>query len=269
MCLRYVPILIAAAGSLWPQELVVRETQAPGVMERAIVVGRGKLGHSEAVAQGRSFLRLLGGRYKLASLIVGEDEMDVRASLYHQCWPIGGEDGDHSAAISRVLGDISRVGRPRSPVARVLFLSGNAVLSYRSGTGLSEQVLVGRDPARLPAGPISYRLLSFALTEAKASLSPAGRYGIAFFVQSSPRISMESVAALARRLQSLVAIGNVGISVRLDAWFLEHDQYPLLPWWAEGRMVPPSLGEYQLAPSLDCGRTPEHAMQCSGQGIEP
>jgi len=154
-------------------------------------------------------------------------------------------------------------------VARVLFLDGNAVLSYRSGTGLSEQVLVGRDPTRLPAGPIGYRLLSFALSESKASLSPIGRYGIEFYVQSSPRISMASVVALAGRLRSLVGIGDVGISVRWDPWFLEDDQYPLVPWWVDGRIVPPSLGEYRLAPYLGCGRTAEHVMRCNGQGIEP
>lgn len=67
---------------------------------------------------------------------------------------------------------------------------------------------------------------------------------------------MASMTALTRQLRASLGMREIGVSVRLDPWFVEYNPYPLVP-------------TYLLAPYLGCGAAAGHELRCSGQGFRP
>ena len=153
-------------------------------------------------------------------------------------------------------------------IARVISIGGNAVVTYRSGDNISDEVLHGTDPTRFRIYGVDFELLHLALSTGTAAVAEDVRNSLALYFRVKPTVSVSATQATLRRLASTVRIRNVSVRVRRDVWFLEYDTYPLFPAFAVGP-EPLKVGQYDLSSYVTCGSTARHGLSCSGKNFEP
>jgi hypothetical protein len=257
-----------SAGSVAAQT-VIRQMQGAGVIDHTVVLPAGRLNQVAATALASEFLDRYGSENRILILTMGEDELEVRACLYHYYEPIGSEGRGETETLVRFLKNVRSMGPPKRPLARVLSIHGNALLSYRDSSGLSERVIRGtHDPTRLRVASIDYQLVFVSLGIASAAVAERDRYSVTFYARASPRISLSSSVALLRRLRPLVSTDHFSAMIRPDAWFVEIPSYPLIPVFTKDLSVP-NAGEYYLAPSVNCGHHRRFGVRCNGRNFQP
>jgi hypothetical protein len=262
-------ILIMAPVAPESSQVVIRDIRGPGVVEQAIVLPPGRLNRSVAESMAREFFGRYGGTNSILLLTMGENELEVRASLYHECGPIQSGGQPTSEKIANFLQDVTRAGQPKRPLARLMALGRNAVLAYRDGGGLSERLLAGtRDPTQMAIAGVVCRLLHISVSEAGKAIRDTDRYGVRFYFRASPRVSHANCVSLLKRLAALTRIRYIDVEMRPDAWFIESSDYPLVPVFTQD-VRPPNAAEYLLAPHLSCGLDNRGRVRCSGSNFEP
>jgi hypothetical protein len=245
-------------------ETVLRHEEGAGVVERVIVLPRGQLDRNSARELARQFLDHYGAGNVVLSLLVGVDNLEVRANLYHH-FP---NNYDRLASLNRIVQDILKLGPPKEPIARVLSINGNVLLSYRDSSGLTEEVLHGSDPSRFSIDGSNFELLHLTFSKAGAAVAERMRYGLTFYLRMYPIVSLRATVSATKRYVSLVKVNNVSLLVRPDPWFLESDDYPAYPAFV--KILPdPNAGQYELAPYASCTFQRSHGLTCSGRGFEP
>jgi hypothetical protein len=245
-------------------ETVLRHEEGAGVVDRVIVLQRGQLDRLSAKEIAHKFLDRYSAGNVVLSLLFGVDDLEVRANLYHH-FP---SSSDRLTSLSGIVQDILKLGPPKEPIARVLSINGNVLLSYRDSSGLTEEVLHGSDPSRFRIDDFEFELLHLTFTKGTAAVAERMRYGLTFYLRVSPKVSLGATVAAARRQASLVKVNNVSVFVRPDPWFLESDDYPAYPAFVK-KLSDPNAGQYELAPYTSCTFQHSHGITCSGRGFQP
>ena len=117
--------------------------------------------------------------------MIGEDGPEIAASRFHRADNISSESRRRTEDLRKLAADIIRVGPPKHPIARVLSINGNALLTYRNGDRVSEEVLHGADPTRFRVDGVDFELLHLVLT--------TGSAGVAEDVRNRTRPSLHSI----------------------------------------------------------------------------
>jgi hypothetical protein len=170
--------------------------------------------------------------------------------------------------LKKLVDEISRHGPPKQALARVISINGNALLSYREGNTLTEEVLSGSDPTRFRIGGVDFELLHLSLSTGGPALAEDVRNSLVLYFRAKPKVSLSSTLAAFHRFASVVKIGNLDVLVRPDAWFLEYDDYPFFPAFVVG-LEPPNAIRYELSSYVTCGSSAIHGMTCSGKNFKP
>jgi hypothetical protein len=262
-------LLLVSGGALHLRgQTVMYDRDASGVIDRAEIVARGRLDRSSARALARQFLDRYGQSREVLSLVIGEDGPEIGASCFHRADTIPSESRRRMEELRKLEADITRVGPPKHPIARVVSISGNALLTFRDGDSVSEEVLHGADPTRFKVDGVDFELLHLVLTTGSAGVAEDVRNSLALYFRVKPKVSLSSTLAAFHRLASIVKINNLDIRVRPDAWFLEYDDYPFFPAFVPG-LQPPNIGQYDLSSDVSCGSSARHGLKCSGRNFEP
>lgn len=230
-------VWLMAAGGMHAQE-VVRNSRSPRILDYAVVADRRTFGKQWVVEQAKALLAQQTPKPVLFRLTAGTSLFEVTHALGHGKPP----------ANKSTLDVLKETGPPRGRLARVISLPGGALLSYRDENGFSEELLWGQaDPTWFTVGGTKYRLVHFHLVEAPAL---KGRYFLDFYFVRPRPFSLSNCGQLLRRLQSLVQIEDVKVSVRTRPWWLEDSSFPdLYPFQPDLRI--PSLGEL-LITDMSC-----------------
>ena len=262
-------VLVCSGGNAFAQSVIL-EQEGGGVIERGIVLPAGQLNRAAAVTLARDFLVHHGGANAILMLTMGEDKLDVYTSRHHQ-YATAEADGcsEDTGKLSRYLEGIKNLGPVKRPIARVLSIKGNALLSYRDSNGLSEEIIAGKqDPTRLRVAGSDYQIVSVSFMIASGMLGDKNKFSLTYFLKSSPRISLSSGVALTQLFHSLLNIDSVSVVVRPDAWFVEENDAPFIPVFTKDLTVP-SAAQYYLAPYVMCGYYRTNATRCSGRNFYP
>lgn len=260
--------LLLGAG-LPEVETVLHHAESDRIVDRAILVPVGSLNFETALDWGRQLAHSYLRKKSVVTILVSENELDLRYSLYHRADDIGSLSSLDQTGLSRLIEAIKRKGPPRHPVARVMIIGDKAVLSYRDQHGLQHHSLAGtKHGLQLRASGVDYELLHVSLSEAGKAVAPSMRHGVRFFLQTGPRISISSCIALARQLSALAGRTSVSMLVRPDPWFLDQPDYPGFPAFARDTKIV-SAAEYLLAPHVSCTVDAAQRVRCSGSGFFP
>lgn len=156
------------------------------------------------------------------------------------------------------------IGKENFPMGELMALDGNAVLRYRSDSGMvSETVLGGSDPRAVDLNGFKGRI---------AHLGMQGRMPkpwLTIYVVGAGMLDSSSgadyVAAFAHRMD----VDDLSIRFRNDPWFIDDSfWFPLLE---EHRGNPPSEAEFTATKTLECDEvfTPGNgaARSCSWTGL--
>lgn len=266
---QFLPFLLVAAGALHlTGQTVVYDRDGSGVVDRAEIVPLGRLDRSSAVALAHQFLDRYGRTHEVLSLVIGEDELEIEATCCHRADKMPSEGHGRMEQLRKMQDDIDRIGLPKHPIARVVSIGGNALLTYRDGDSVLEEVLQGSDPTRFRMDGVDFELLHLVLTRGTAGVAEDMRNSLALYFRVRPKVSLSSTLAAFHRLASIVKINNLDIRVRPDAWFLEYDNYPLFPAFVVG-LRPLNVGQYDLSSDVTCGSTARQGLRCSGRNFEP
>lgn len=137
--------LLLGAG-LPEVETVVHHTESDRIVDRAVLVPEGSLNFERALDWGRQLAHSYLKKKSVATVLVGENDLDLRYSLYHRADDIGSLSSPDQTALLRLIEAIKRKGPPRHPLARVMIIGDEAVLSYRDQHGLRHHSLAGTNP---------------------------------------------------------------------------------------------------------------------------
>lgn len=267
---KLLTLLLTIAGTLRLQgQTIIYNRDGSGVIDRAETVPQGHLDRSSAIDAALQFLDRYGRTHDVLSLVIGEDESEVEASCFHRADAIPSDGRGRIEGLAKLETDINRLGPPKHPIARAVSISGNALLTYRDGDSLSEEVLSGADPTRFRIDGVDFKLLHLVLTTGTEGVAEDVRDSLALYFQVRPKVSLSSTLTAFHRLASTIRINNLDIRVRPDAWFLEYDNYPLFPAFIIGMIPPPTVAQYDLSSEVTCGSTARHGSKCSGRNFEP
>lgn len=234
---------------------VVRDFRSPRVRDYAVVVDEKTLTKQWLAEQAKALLARQHPKPELFRLTAGTLLVEVTHSLGHGKPPA-------NKTIEDVL---KEYGPPRGRLGRVISLSSGALLSYRDREQYSEEILWGPgDPTQFNVAGMTYRLLHFHLVDAGLK----GRYFIHFYFVRPRPLSLGNCVQLLRRLQSLVEIKNVTVSVRTRPWFLEDFSFPdRYPFQAD--LTIPSRGQLLLMSHMSCIAVAGDKVNCAGNNIVP
>jgi len=263
-----VVILLAAGGADLRSQTILYDREGSGVVDRGEVVLPGHLDRGSARILARDFLNRYGEAHQVLSLLIGEDDREIRASCWHRAGVIPSGGPGRMAELKKLKADIDKLGPPKHPIARVISIGGNALLTYREGDSISDEVLRGADPTRFRINGVNFELLHMALSTGTAAVAEDVRDNLALYFRTKPRVSLSTTLAAFRQLASTVKINNLDLLVRSDAWFLEYDDYPIYPAFVLG-LRPLNVNEYELSSYVTCGSSAKHHLNCSGRNFEP
>jgi hypothetical protein len=249
-------------------QTILREKEGAGVLERAVLLPPGQLDRSAATKLAREFLERYGADHTIINFLMGVDEMEVRASLYQHFTQTESIPSGRMQGLTRYVRAISELGPPKGPIARVLSINGNALLSYREGNTISEVILGGSDPTRFKIEDVEFQLIHLSFSKGTSAVADDVRYSLRFYFRAAPRISIHCTIAATRRMESLLKIKNVGVLVRSDPWFHEYDDYPAYPAFVRD-LPPPSLSQYEFSAYTSCSVGFRQGLSCSGRNFEP
>jgi hypothetical protein len=146
------------------------------------------------------------------------------------------------------------------PFGELLRIKGNATMRLRDDEGhVRIKVLKGEDAYRFDFCGRSFSLAHLAVkTDDQTKSEPY----LHFFLTTDGAPDERITRCAHRELQSRLSNAAVNVSVRNDAWFLLHSDYPVvLPFLSQAK--PPTKEEYEGTPEWSCGQYEGHVL-CSG-----
>jgi hypothetical protein len=245
------------AGPLVGQVNVV--LSPPGIVDQSIVIPKADFSLDRVRTLAQKFLQEHDGKSaSLLRLLMVPDEASRANNLVHG---IPGNTYASAVDLIRRAG-----GLPSGPLARLLVLNGGAKLSYLENGGLIEETLSGAsDQTTIRDGNYSYEFLHFRLTKPRPGLR-ADKYFLDVYFKASPSVSVSSCVRVFEALRQGMNV-ELSVHVRSDSWFMEDDQYPLVPAFTRALTIPTEL-EYIIAQRLACSLV-RGQVRCSGQNFFP
>lgn len=238
------------AGAVAGQTVAI-EIRGGTVLHRDVILPRSEFSLGAVRAVGRKFLVEVRGRYRLARLHLGVEDRQLAFCRL----------GLAFSNYERVADFVKKHGLPKAPIARVIFLEGAAVLTYRGEKEFVEEVLAGgRDPTRIWVRGVEHRLLHFFLSgrEDQPALN---------VYMKSERVSVRNAAALARMFQRQTGIRQVDVQVRWDTSFVDDPGYPPVYCFEK---TPSLISKFHhlVRPHAACSAVGAD-VSCAGKGLEP
>jgi hypothetical protein len=251
-----------ALGSILPSALFGQSKvrlSPPRVVDQSIVIPRADLNLDHVRTLAKKFLQEHDAKSAtLLRLLMVPDEVSRANNLIH---------GLPDSTYASTVGLIRRAGGLLSgPLARLLVVNGGAKLSYLDHGALIEETLSGAsEQTTIRDGIYSYELLHFRLTKPGPALR-ADKYFLNIYLKASPNVSVSSCVRVFQTLRQRMNV-ELSVNVRSDSWFMEDDQYPLIPAFTKPLRIPTEF-EYIIAQRLSCSPVREK-VRCSGQNFFP
>jgi hypothetical protein len=134
---------------------------------------------------------------------------------------------------------------PIQDIAEVQVIAGSAILRLQRGGAVSRVLLSGRDPLKIIQDG-SYEILDFAGV-ASPDAEGKGRCldHLSVFLEAKSKISESVLNQIAASFQKLVPATDLFLSVRNDAWFVSHSDFPPIYAFSEDGNSPfPNKKQY-------------------------
>jgi hypothetical protein len=136
------------------------------------------------------------------------------------------------------------------PIAELIYINGNAVLRFRSGSGqVSVAVLAGNDPRQVSIETFKGRIVHVGMQGNKASPS------LMLYVMGEGAIKSDSAAQFIADFSRSVGVDDANVDFRSDPWFINEIWRPWFPLFEEHKGEPPSEAEFNRTKTLSCARS--------------
>jgi hypothetical protein len=240
---------------------VMRETNAPGVLDEAIILAPSRFAPAVIEATARQYLKENAKRSILRLTMAPDREILARTL----------SKGPSDTTFQSLQEDVARLGLPKGPVAQLFSVGGAAILVYKDVDGYTEKPLAGtRDPRVLQEAGVEFRLLHFRIQEKRQS--PVERtpqeYVTSFFFEVHGDISVGACAAITKQIAILFRMPYSTATFHAIPWFVEDPGFPdIFPF--VDKILVPSKWHYFLLPSVGCTEHPRSGLRCSGQNFVP
>jgi hypothetical protein len=245
-------------GALLAQQVIMRVDDGRALLEE-VVIGEDANSPEKVRALALSFIQREGAKHVLIQLVMGNSQETVMNAARRGRM--------HGLTFERAVAEIGAEGLPPQPIARLLSISGRALLSHRYAGALHEELLKGsEDPSRMDESNPDLQVLHVSLTKLGAGSTTQPDFTLQVYARA-PVVSAAGAASLVRRFAKLSNATTISVSLRLDQWFLTDPGYPgVLPFVVSTAV--PSAMDYLRSPSIACTLNPA-GLKCGGSGFSP
>jgi hypothetical protein len=224
------------------EHIVSDEREASDFWRRAIVIPQRQFDELTVTTLANTFLRD-AAPFTAALLSVFVDDTDARIMLGKSALPV---------TYDSWLGEYSRYGRRRLPMAEVVVLRSGAVLRISDGKKETRGVVLrGEDPLRLGA-PSNAEIVGIRLYRGAPLESGQfrKRSGAEVYVTDRSAMTEEEIKSVTELAAKRIGLEFAQIFVRRDVWFIDQASFPVD--YRFDTSSPPSRDDYRSSRTWAC-----------------
>jgi len=227
--------------------------QGAGIIQAKMILPKEKFDFSSIELISRKFIGDFSSKVQLYTLKMGTDWEDL--DLYLGRLYSGSRTNEEYE--EWILGH----GWPKTPVARVIGIKQQAILSYRDSTEMKEKILLGsNDPTLFRIANVDYRLLHFHFVDSGELFSSSYRYHLSFYFRGPSDKSHDNYLNLTKQMARLTGTKNVQILIHGNSW-INNDEFPLFyPFVRE--LTFPCASDCSIGADVFCGESFNKPAHC-------